>query len=170
MINSAIALLMERGAAGVSVDAVLAHSGAPRGSVYHHFPGGRDELLLTAARTAADNVGRRLAAAPDGRAVLAGLVGFWRKVLTTSDFKATCPVIAMAVNPRDDLPAAHALVQETFANWRTQIATALGTPDDDDLATFILSTLEGAIVLCRAQRDTRPLDIAEARLSALLPR
>lgn len=49
MIESTIALLRERGAAGMTIDAVLEHSGAPRGSVYHHFPGGRRELLRTPA-------------------------------------------------------------------------------------------------------------------------
>ena len=48
MLDSTALLLRERGVGGVTVDAVLAHSGAPRGSVYHHFPGGRNQLLLEA--------------------------------------------------------------------------------------------------------------------------
>ena len=56
MLDSAVLLLRERGAAGVTVDAVLAHSGAPRGSVYHHFPGGRNELILGALRQAGDYI------------------------------------------------------------------------------------------------------------------
>jgi TetR/AcrR family transcriptional repressor of lmrAB and yxaGH operons len=50
MLLSAVTLLRERGRNGVTLDAVLAHSGAPRGSIYHHFPGGRDQLVLEAAQ------------------------------------------------------------------------------------------------------------------------
>ncbi|MCB0945032.1 MAG: helix-turn-helix transcriptional regulator, partial [Mycobacterium sp.] len=48
MLESAAQLLRERGAAAVTVDEVLVRSGAPRGSVYHHFPGGRAQLLREA--------------------------------------------------------------------------------------------------------------------------
>ncbi|WP_244949947.1 TetR/AcrR family transcriptional regulator [Streptomyces griseofuscus] len=56
MVLSAAALLREYGAGGTSVDKVLAHSGAPRGSVYHHFPGGRAQLIDEAVAHAGDFV------------------------------------------------------------------------------------------------------------------
>ncbi|OLR92717.1 hypothetical protein BJP25_20320 [Actinokineospora bangkokensis] len=167
MIESAVTLLMERGAAGVSIDAVLARSGAPRGSVYHHFPGGRDEILLTAGRAAAAQVGKRIAAATDPRAALDRLFTFWTRLLAANDHRVVCPVVAMAVNPRADFPEAEDLVRETFAEWRRGIAAALG--GDDDLASFILAALEGAIILSRAERSPRPLLVARDRVLALLP-
>lgn len=53
MVLSAAALLREHGASATSIDRVLAHSGAPRGSVYHHFPGGRAQLIDEAVTLAA---------------------------------------------------------------------------------------------------------------------
>ena len=60
MIVSTALLVRERGARATSLDAVLEHSGAPRGSVYHHFPGGREQLLREATDYAGDYVARRL--------------------------------------------------------------------------------------------------------------
>ena len=77
MLDSAVLLLRERGAAGVTVDAVLAHSGAPRGSVYHHFPGGRNEMVLGAVRQAGDYIGAMVndsAAEGDARQMMDRLV------------------------------------------------------------------------------------------------
>ena len=60
MIVSASVLIRERGARATSIDDVLEHSGAPRGSVYHHFPGGREQLLRDATDFASEYVARRL--------------------------------------------------------------------------------------------------------------
>ena len=60
MIVSTSVLIRERGARATSLDDVLAHSGAPRGSVYHHFPGGREQLLREATEFASEYVARRL--------------------------------------------------------------------------------------------------------------
>lgn len=60
MITSTAALIRERGARATSIDAVLEHSGAPRGSVYHHFPGGREQLLREATVFSEEYVARRI--------------------------------------------------------------------------------------------------------------
>ena len=67
MLGSAVEVLRERGAAGVTIDEVLARSGAPRGSVYHHFPGGRRQILMEALQFAADTIGDVVGAETSGR-------------------------------------------------------------------------------------------------------
>lgn len=114
-------LLRERGAAGVTVDAVLAHSAAPRGSVYHHFPGGRDELILGAVRAAGDFIGALVDETPadgDPRRELERFVRFWQQALADNDFRAGCPVVALVVDSRLDSPEATRLVREIFTRWR----------------------------------------------------
>src|SRR5436309_709279 len=111
MLNSAVVLLRERGAAGVSIDAVLAHSGAPRGSVYHHFPGGRAELIISAARLAGDYISGLLDTAigsGDPARTVTKFSELWKRSLHDSDFRAGCPVVALAVDSRDTLPEAAA--------------------------------------------------------------
>ncbi|MDX8050637.1 TetR/AcrR family transcriptional regulator [Lentzea sp. BCCO 10_0798] len=178
MLDSAVLLLRERGAAGVTVDAVLAHSGAPRGSVYHHFPGGRNEMVLGAVRQAGDHIAtmvRESAAGGDVQQMMQRLVAFWKRALTKTGYRAGCPVAAMAVDSRDLVPDAGDLVREIFGQWQASLAEALSAsgfaaPRAQRLATLIVSAIEGAIILCRAHRDLGPLDDVLAEIAPLLER
>jgi TetR/AcrR family transcriptional repressor of lmrAB and yxaGH operons len=176
MLDSAVVLLRERGAAGVTVDAVLAHSGAPRGSVYHHFPGGRSELILGAVRQAGDYIAAKVdetVADGDPRTALNRFVQFWRRTLAATDYLAGCPIVALAVDSRQDYPEAAELVRGIFARWQASLRdllTAHGFPPERArrLATLVVSAIEGAIILCRAHRDDRPLDDVLAEITPLL--
>lgn len=165
MIDSAIVVLRERGANAVTVDSVLAHSGAPRGSVYHHFPGGRDEIVLAAVERAGNFVSTRLERAVVENPALAidTFVDFWKRMLRDSDFRAGCPIAALAVDARADLPQAEHLVQQNLARWHAALMTVYPPP----LATTIVAAIEGAIILCRAQGTTDPLDDVASQLAVL---
>jgi len=99
MFVAAAELLRERGAAGVTIVAVLSRSAAPRGSVYHHFPGGRSAILRDALHFAADEILATIGPGPDVGAVtlLRRLAAMWRAALVDSDFTASSPVLAAAV-------------------------------------------------------------------------
>lgn len=173
MLDSALALLRERGANGVTLDAVLAHSGAPRGSIYHHFPGGRDRLIVEAAALGGDMVADIVENAGDPRSALTGLVTFWKQLLRESDFRAGCPIVALAVDGPDRIPDASELTQQTFARVTTGLAGLLresGAANDEatSSANVAVAALEGAVILCRVQRSTRPLDDVAAHLAAQL--
>lgn len=173
MLASAVALLRERGASGVTVDAVLAHSGAPRGSVYHHFPGGRNELILGAVRQAGDHITGLIPGEGPPRRVLEGFVAFWKQTLRDTDYLAGCPVVALAVDRRPELPDAGRLVGEIFTAWQEklrQLLVADGAPEERArrLATLMVAAVEGAVILCRAPRDAGPLDDVLAELVPLL--
>lgn len=176
MLDSAVLLLRERGAAGVTVDAVLAHSGAPRGSVYHHFPGGRNEMLLGALREAGDYITAMVdesVAGGDVRQTVDRLVAFWKRALARTDYRAGCPVVAMAVDSRETVPDSAELVREIFARWHVSLSKVLsanGFPPDraERVANLIVSALEGAIILCRARRDLTPLDDVRTEIAPLL--
>lgn len=178
MLDSAALLLRERGAAGVTVDAVLAHSGAPRGSVYHHFPGGRNEMILGAVRQAGDYLTAMFddaAAAGDPRQAVERGVQFWKRALTRTDYRAGCPIVAVAIDSRENIPDAAELVREVLASWQGSLAKLLaanGFPADKArrLATLIVSSVEGAIILCRAQQDLGPLDDVLEEITPLLGR
>jgi AcrR family transcriptional regulator len=178
MLDSAVLLLRERGAAGVTVDAVLAHSGAPRGSVYHHFPGGRNELVLGAVRQAGDHIATMVGesvADGDVRQTVERLVAFWKRALTKTDYRAGCPIAAMAVDSRDLVPDAGDAVRAIFGQWRAGLAEVLSTGGfaaqrAQRLATLVVSAIEGAIILCRAHRDLGPLDDVLVEIMPLLER
>src|SRR5699024_3159224 len=101
MIDSAVRMLRERGVHGLTVDAVLLDSGAPRGSVYHHFPGGRQEILVAAAHASGSYITRMFEAAVAGADPMAAVetfAEFWRRVLVDSDYRSGCPVASLTVD------------------------------------------------------------------------
>jgi len=175
MVASAALLIRERGAQSTAIADVLAHSGAPRGSAYHYFPGGRTQLLCEAIDYVADFVAGRLTKAGSAVEALDGLVRFYRKNLLESDYRAGCPVLAVAVESGEPDKANPVLDRAgaTFARWNDLIAQRLiadgvATTRAEDLAVTITAGLEGAIVLARAARDTKPLDIVHRQLRELL--
>jgi AcrR family transcriptional regulator len=157
--------MRERGARATSIDAVLEHSGAPRGSVYHHFPGGREQLLREATDYAGEYVARRLEEAPadDPLAALDSLIDEYRATLVATDFRAGCPVVAVAVESADDGPDLRDDVVGAFDRWRGAIAGSLAAAGiagarADELAMLVVASFEGAVILSRAYRDLAPLE------------
>ena len=178
MVASAALLIRERGAHPTAIADVLAHSGAPRGSAYHYFPGGRTQLLCEAIDYAGDYVMAKLTEADSAAALLDGMIATYRTQLLRSDFRAGCPVVAVSVeagDPQADAPdPVVARAGTVFTRWAALISDRLrsdGAARDraDELATLILSALEGAIVIARATRDITPLDQIHGQLRTLLP-
>lgn len=177
MIISTALLVRERGARGTSIDDVLQHSGAPRGSVYHHFPGGRQQLLREATEYAGEFTAGRLQRLGDRHpvAALSRFIDGYRKQLVAHDFRAGCPVAAVAVEAPDVDADGDLLTpaSDAFARWQAvmarQYADHGATPERaDELATIVLAAIEGALVLCQARRDATALDIVHDQLRTLL--
>ncbi|MDQ0381184.1 TetR/AcrR family transcriptional regulator [Amycolatopsis thermophila] len=176
MVRSAVSLLREHGASATSVDRVLAHSGAPRGSVYHHFPGGRTQLIEEAVVLAGDvmtGVIEAAAEADDPVEAVDAFFALWRDRLVHGRFRAGCPIVAVAVEATDDAPQLARSAAAAFARWQEAL-TALfrrhGLPEERSrrLAALIIAAAEGALVLCRAQQSTAPIEAAAAEIHDLL--
>lgn len=178
MVVSAALLIRERGAHPTAIADVLAHSGAPRGSAYHYFPGGRTQLLCEAVDYAGEYMATRLDAATSALDALDELFAEYRKQLQRSDFRAGCPVVAVAVEAGDPakLDQAQPVIERAaaaFARWRKVIGQRLiadGVPAQQAgaLALLVLSSFEGALVIARASRDLEPLDTVRAQLRSLI--
>ncbi|WP_246351610.1 TetR/AcrR family transcriptional regulator [Nocardia barduliensis] len=177
MIDGAIDSLRVHGASATSVDRVLAATGAPRGSVYHHFPGGRTELITDALSTAGDLMSayiERLTSDDEPTAALDRFAAMWRHTLLDSDFRAGCPIFAVAVETNDETPEFARLAAEVFDRWQqalTGMLTRHAVPAERAarLATLTVAAFEGAIALCRVHRDITPLDDAVDGLRELMP-
>jgi AcrR family transcriptional regulator len=171
MIVSTALLVRERGARATSLDAILEHSGAPRGSIYHHFPGGRDQLLREATDYAGQYVVDRIEQAEGDvpLAALDALLDEYRTTLLKTDFRAGCPVVAVAVEPGEDGADLRERAADVFTRWRTVIARAFTTSGiaagrADELALHVIAGFEGALILCRAHRDLAPLEVIHREL------
>jgi TetR/AcrR family transcriptional regulator, lmrAB and yxaGH operons repressor len=173
MIERTAVLLAKKGLQGTSFSEVLEASGAPRGSLYHHFPGGKDELVLAAVRLAGDQA---LAALDRVSGQSAGDVArtfaaLWRAVLSMSGFAAGCAVVAVTV--ATDSPALLESAAEVFRDWRSRLGALLaqgGVPEDraPALAAGLISGLEGAVILSRAERSFEPFDLVAGELLAVV--
>jgi AcrR family transcriptional regulator len=175
MLISAAEVMRERGAAGVTIDEVLTRSGAPRGSVYYHFPDGRNQILTEALRYAGDAITADIdaAAGRGAKVLLRRFVEFWERVLLDSDFNAGCPVVAAAIGSADDEVRLAAEAGRIFAHWRTALTSAFVAdgflePDADSLAVMSIAALEGAVVLCRSLRSSDPLHKVYEQLEFLV--
>jgi AcrR family transcriptional regulator len=171
MIVSQALLQRERGVAGTALPDVLEHSGAPRGSIYHHFPDGRRQLAVEATAWSADFTSRRLEsllAGGDVPSAIDAFVSDWRTTLAQSDFAAGCPVAAGALDSGTRRAAGAG-----FQRWEQLLREALessGIPAAraESLAVLVIAAIEGALVLARAEASMRPLERAAEQLRVLL--
>jgi len=177
MVRSAAALFGSRGLNATSFSDVLASSGAPRGSIYHHFPGGKKQLAQDAIGWTSEQVLGHLRACPADTpaGVLAWFVDLWRQSALASGGSSGCPVAGIAIDTgtaaADDLIEA---ARAAFAQWTALLAAQLrsaGVPAarSGPIATTALAAMEGALILCRAERSSAPLEAAAGELMNLLP-
>lgn len=175
MLISGAEVLRERGGAGVTLDEVLARSGAPRGSVYHHFPGGRNQLLAEALQFAGEEITGIIdeAAANGGMFLVRKFVVFWEELLVESEFAAGCPVVAAAIGSADDEPRLAPVAGSIFRHWcdaltRAFVADGFEEAQAASLATMCIASLEGAVVLCRSTRRVDALKDVATQLEFLV--
>jgi TetR/AcrR family transcriptional regulator, lmrAB and yxaGH operons repressor len=169
MVDSTIKLLASQGFQGASFSSILADSKAPRGSIYHHFPSGKDELVMAALERAG---GRTLAAVDslgDRRPeeIVSAFVALWRALIVASDFRVGCSLLGVTVSA--DEPRIIRLAAELFRSWQSHLSEVLASAGvdpvrADPISTLLIAACEGAVVLCRAQRSLAPLDSVEPLL------
>ncbi|MBL7487939.1 TetR/AcrR family transcriptional regulator [Frankia sp. AgB1.9] len=171
MVAGAVRLLATKGLEGTSFAEVLAATGAPRGSTYHHFPGGKTELVGAALTVAGEYA---LAAMEPVRGqpapvVVRQFLALWRQLLAATELRAGCAVLAVTVAADD----ADLLAQagQVFRAWRGHLAALLtegGMTEDraHQLAALTIAASEGAVALARAERDWAPFDLVESSLIA----
>lgn len=173
MVVHAADLIGRDGVAATSIGDVIAASSAPRGSIYHHFPGGKTQLVTEAVRYAGEFVAARIGAqhpASPAEAVI-GFGEVWRRMLVSTDFQFGCPVLAGGLARRSE-PTVADEAEEIFGNWIRLIATRLvseGVDPDraDSLAVLVVAAIEGAVGLCQTQRSVEPLDRVIGELARL---
>jgi AcrR family transcriptional regulator len=173
MIEATVSALQRRGVAGMSFTEILEASGAARGANYHHFPGGKAQLVCEAATLNGRTVSQRLAALPadSPRAVVEAFLSMVRPVVEESARGGGCAVAAVTVDGDDEL---RRVAAEAFTSWVGRLAgrlSAAGLAADEatGLATTLITVLEGAHVLCRAAGGLEPFDRAAETVIALTP-
>lgn len=169
MIEGASRLLATNGLQGTSFSEVLELTGAPRGSVYHHFPKGKNQLVEAAVdlagQRAIDFLERKAGAS--AVEVAEYFLALWREVLVRSHFEAGCAVLAVTVAA--DSPELLDHAASVFRAWRHRLAELLATGGlradaAPGFAALLVAACEGAVVVSRAEQSLEPFDLVSAQL------
>ncbi|MFF3174905.1 TetR/AcrR family transcriptional regulator [Streptomyces sp. NPDC057900] len=166
-------LIESGGYYGAGLNRVIAVSGTPRGSLYFHFPEGKDQMVgesvRRAGRTIADALGGLAASEPPAAEFVAGMLSYLGDRLEASDWHKGCPVAAVALETAATNDALQEACSDVYGSWEDALRTQLADrPDADDLAVTILALIEGALLLARAHRSRKPLDSVARQVGALL--
>jgi len=170
-------LLRRQGYAGTSVSDFLDAAGAANGSLYHHFPGGKEELASAAIDVAAEQVEAALRSAFDAtddpvvaaQRSIDGMIAAFE-----ADPRDGCPVAPTAIDAAGVSEPLRLAAAAAFARWSGVFERALRRTRDQDIAAtqarVLLSAIEGALLLDRTSRETSHLKALRDALPTLLAR
>ncbi|MFF0742048.1 TetR/AcrR family transcriptional regulator [Streptomyces sp. NPDC004111] len=177
IVRTASRLMQRQGYQGTGIKQIAKEAEATLGSVYHFFPGGKQELGTAAVRHGdeefADILRRTLDAEEDPATAVLVLTGELAEGLRDSDWLDGCPVTSAVVGTAPDSPGIQQAAAEAFARWRGLVADALvraGFAEGDarDLAYTVISALEGAEMAAQVGRSVEPLETVGRHLAHLL--
>ncbi len=162
-------LFRRQGYNGTGLKQVVAAAEAPFGSLYHHFPGGKQELGDEVIRKAGAFFQALVTAVYDDggspeaavRAVFAGA----GETLAATDYEDACPIATVALEVASTDDRLRRATADVFEQWTAALTERLG---DRDKALAVIAALEGAFVLCRASRSTEPMHAAREMAAALV--
>jgi AcrR family transcriptional regulator len=168
LLQATMQLLARQGLAGTGIKQILEHADAQFSSLYHHFPGGKEELAAEALRTAGAQYQELVETVWDGEAtVLRSIVAVFEgaaQALADSDYEDVCPIGTVASEVASTNETLRTAIAEVYRSWvagaqeRLQNA-GLSVAEAESLALTIVTLLEGAFVLCRATRSVNPMTV-----------
>jgi TetR/AcrR family transcriptional repressor of lmrAB and yxaGH operons len=169
-------LLRRQGYNATGLNEIVAHAGAPKGSLYFHFPGGKEELAVTAMARSGDQLRRAIEAlvtsSEDLGESLQRLVDALALGLESSSYEAGCPIATITLEAATTSEAVRTTADAVFSSWlavlqERLVAAGLDVANAERRALFVLAAIEGALILARARRDTGPLSVVREELVAL---
>jgi TetR/AcrR family transcriptional regulator, lmrAB and yxaGH operons repressor len=163
MVEAAATLLAERGLQATSFGEVIKATGASRGSIYHHFPGGKTQLVEDALDLLAEQAFAPIEAyaGQDAEEISRRYVELWRSFIDGFRLRGGCAILTVTVTADSDEIIDRAAV--VFRRWRGRLAELLaqgGLSESDaaGCAALIIAACEGALVFARAERSMAPFD------------
>jgi TetR/AcrR family transcriptional regulator, lmrAB and yxaGH operons repressor len=172
-------LLRRQGYNATGVNEIVARSGAPKGSLYFHFPGGKEELAVAAMARAGDQLRRAITAilaSTEGLGEALGrLVDAMAAGLQSSGYEEGCPIATVTLEAATGSEAVRVTADTVFTSWlealeERMIAAGLARPEAERRAMLVLAAIEGALILARTRRDLWPLTAVREELVALVGR
>ena len=176
LVEAARALFWKHGYSSTGIAQILKEADAGSGSLYYFFPT-KEDLLLAVLEWYRENLWSQVVQPVFDRVTdpierIFGILDGYRRGLLSTSFQHGCPIGNLALEVADSLPAARQLLAVNFTGWRKVIEQCLAESADllpealdrEQLALFVLTTMEGAVMLARAYQDVEPYDAAVTQL------
>ncbi|MEU4323694.1 TetR/AcrR family transcriptional regulator [Nonomuraea dietziae] len=177
LIDAARALVEARGYFGTGLNEVIEAGGAPRGSLYHHFPGGKDQLTAEALVVSAREIDALIRSLADGvtdtRELIEAVLDALADRMEEAGYAKGCPIATVALEVAATNASLQQVCAEAYDGWERALADRLvadghGRDQAEDLACSLLALVEGALVLARARRSRVPIERARRSAAVLL--
>jgi AcrR family transcriptional regulator len=169
LLRTAASLFRTQGYHATGLNQVIEEGRAPKGSLYFHFPGGKEQLAVESVTMAAGEVHASLRAVDD----LDGALELFAEHLVESDFRRGCPVATVALDAAGESERIREACASAYASWSDVLVEFLvrrgvRVERAPGLATTVLAAVEGALLLTKTRRDVAPLRQVAADLRVLI--
>jgi TetR/AcrR family transcriptional repressor of lmrAB and yxaGH operons len=177
IVRAAVTLFRRNGYAATGINEIAEVSGAPKGSLYHYFPNGKDEIAEAAVRFAGAGVVATLEKLEkehtSGSAMIRAYCRLLAGWMAKSGFRDGCPIATTLLESAPQSAEMAAAGREAFAGWCAVIARALvrdgfAKAEAMRLSTLTVSSIEGALILARVQASAQPIDDVAKALAGVL--
>jgi TetR/AcrR family transcriptional repressor of lmrAB and yxaGH operons len=176
ILDATIRLMRRQGYTATGIKQIVAEGDAPLGSVYHYFPGGKEQIGVEALARSGDKIRRTIERAGDAPDLPAAINNYFvvnAERLRDSDYERGCPIATVCLETASDIEPIRQVCEAVFKSWQAtlaQVLTEAGISEADaaPLATFVLSSYEGALTMSRALRDIRPMLTSGAGVASVL--
>ncbi|MFP4643351.1 MAG: TetR/AcrR family transcriptional regulator [Spirochaetales bacterium] len=168
LIETTCELLELQGYHATGLNQILSDSDTPKGSLYHHFPRGKEELTIAAIAQVGTTVLERIRAqlAPDGDRATSRVPEFIRGIaynVERSGFRMGGPITTVALEAAASSERIRRECARIYQSWQKAVAHAFSADgytehEAEQVATSIIARIEGGIIMARCERSRRPLD------------
>lgn len=177
LVNVTASLLQRQGFAATGIKQILSDGNAQFSSLYHHFPGGKEQLAAEVIRVSGIRYQELVEAvwdsAPD---VLSGVTQVFEgaaQTLEATDFAVACPIATVALEVASTNEELRAVTADVFSSWISSGTLRLVAAEIDPtraraLALNVVALLEGAFILCQAAKSTEPMIAARSAAVAIV--
>jgi AcrR family transcriptional regulator len=174
IVGASAELFRRQGYAGTGVKQIVAEANAPFGSLYHFFPGGKEELGAETIRWSGALYLQLIDAFFDPADIVGSVERFFAGAAETvreTGYADACPIATVAGEVASTSEPLRQASADVFESWIDRTADYFARTGIDEgrareLAISLLAALEGAFLLSRTWQDTRPLQIAGAAAAA----
>ncbi|MCK6568180.1 MAG: TetR/AcrR family transcriptional regulator [Anaerolineales bacterium] len=177
ILQTTCALLEKQGYHGTGLNEIIKESGSPKGSLYYYFPEGKEQItaeaVLQSGNQTAERIRQGLTESSNAAKTVSDFILNIAEHVERSGFAAGSPLTAVAMETATTSPRINAACHEAYQMLKSAfhdklIECGYSKTKADELATFIVSAIEGGIILSRTSHTTDPLRLVAKQLKVLL--